>query len=164
MSGVLAALIIFQTAFFVSTYLQPKVPADKIEIYKRQHLLILKNKGKVIRSYPSVTGFHDGKKERSGDMKTPEGHYEVIGKKSKSIYVHSLHINYPNSYDKKHAKRLGVDPGNEITIHGTGSRMDLQKNMNTLKNWTRGCIALHNKHIKEIFNLVAVGTAVDIYP
>lgn len=164
MGSMAVALLVIQSLFLTKTLWQNKPLPDHIEIYKSKHILVLKHQGRTIASYPASFGYFPGKKVQSGDKKTPEGQYKVIGKKSKSIFTHSLHINYPNQNDREYARKLGVDPGNEITIHGTGDSKVLQKEMKALRNWTRGCIGVHNYHIKELFQQVAVGTPVDIYP
>jgi lipoprotein-anchoring transpeptidase ErfK/SrfK len=44
--------------------------------------------------------------------------------------------------------------GGEIFIHGHGASRD----------WTRGCIALDNEDMRELYGLVDVGTPVTILP
>jgi murein L,D-transpeptidase YafK len=44
--------------------------------------------------------------------------------------------------------------GGLIYIHGNGSSSD----------WTWGCVALENEHMKELFDSVSVGTPVTIKP
>ncbi len=44
--------------------------------------------------------------------------------------------------------------GGDIYIHGNGSSSD----------WTWGCVALENDEMKELFDVVAVGTKVTIKP
>lgn len=163
MGNIFALMIALQFVFFTNQRNTHPIP-DHIEIYKSKHILYLKSNNKIVQSYPALFGAVDGKKERSGDMKTPEGRYTVIGKNGKSEFLHSLHINYPNENDKNHAKKLGVHPGNEITIHGTGNVDILNKSIKKLKNSTRGCVAVANHHIKHLYRHVPIGTVVDIHP
>jgi len=137
---------------------------DRIVVYKNKKILVTYKENQPIQQYPISLGYNPGKKERSGDGKTPEGHYYVMGKKEKSVYVHSLQLSYPNHLDKQHAKTLNVHPGDSITIHGTGDDPALKKSMKLQENWTRGCIGMHNHHIRELYRMIQVGTPVDIHP
>lgn len=164
MSTVLTALILLQS-FLITSYRHiAHGEVDHIEAFKSRNLLVLKSNGRILATYPAAFGYHPGKKEREGDKKTPEGTYHIIGKKEKSIFTHSLHISYPNDHDLDHAKKLGVDPGSEITIHGTGPDQDLKRHMRALKNWTRGCIGLHDHHVRELYRTVKIGTPITIHP
>jgi len=83
-----------------------------------------------------------GPKQRSGDCQVPEGIYQIIGLNPASRFHLSMKINYPNDYDLQRArdeKRLNL--GGDIYIHG--------------KAKSRGCIAIGDTAIEELFVLVA---------
>ena len=167
MGYILATVIILQTGFVLKKQINHNdinTKPDRIVVYKNQHKLFVEKDGRVVRHYPVSFGYQLGKKERSGDGKTPEGHYKIIGKKHRSVFTHSLHISYPNNNDKMHAIKNGFHPGDAITIHGTGNDKQLKKSMVNLQNWTRGCIGMHDNHIQELFKNISVGTPIDIYP
>ncbi len=104
-----------------------------------------------------------GTKTRQGDNRTPEGTYRITFKNPKSRGYKSLKISYPNENDRKNAQRLGVDPGGDIFIHGLW--WDNQDPKNHWKdNWTRGCIAVNNEQIEEIYKYSAVDTEITILP
>jgi murein L,D-transpeptidase YafK len=149
-----------------------------IVIKKSQRKLLLYSGGELIRIFPVGLGFApQGPKQKLGDGKTPEGNYFIVDKNPQSRFFLSLAINYPNAEDGRRALEQGaitkkqnkkiknaesqkiLPPwdtplGGEIFIHGNGSRSD----------WTLGCIALDDEDMKELYDAVPVGTAVQILP
>lgn len=143
--------------------------ARKLELYDGDTLL---------RTYKVGLGFnHVADKTQEGDGATPEGEFYLFVKNAKSAYYLSVGISYPNIEDANRglhdglisqaqhsaiteAIRKKVGPpqytklGGLIYIHGYGSRTD----------WTRGCVALENEDIREVFEAVNVGTPVTIMP
>ena len=118
-----------------------------------------------------------GDKEKSGDGRTPEGSFYVCVKNPRSRFYLSLGISYPDAGDAARglreglisqaehdrivsAQKLGRTPpwdtrlGGEIFIHGNGSGSD----------WTLGCVALDDADMKTLFDLIEVGTRVEIRP
>jgi murein L,D-transpeptidase YafK len=142
-----------------------KGPADKILIEKKERLLMLLSRGKVLKTYKIALGGNpDGPKERKGDNKTPEGTYVIDSRNKDSRYHLSLHISYPNEKDKKRAKKLGVSPGGDIMIHGIKNGFSWAGDYHTDVDWTKGCIAVTDDEIEEIARLVPNGTIVEIRP
>ncbi len=104
-----------------------------------------------------------GTKRYKGDKATPEGFYTITKKKSnhQTKYYKALLLNYPNGEDRQRFSRdvregrisRSAQIGNMIEIHGGGGRG---------ANWTDGCIALTNKDMDVIFNVVSEGTPVTI--
>lgn len=114
---------------------------------------------KILKSYHIDLGFAPvGDKNQSGDGKTPEGAYYVDRRNPESDFHLSLGINYPNARDIAEAKKLGVDPGGDIFIHGRGNPVS-----RLIRDWTWGCIAITNKEMEEVFAMVRTGTPVLIY-
>jgi hypothetical protein len=135
-----------------------------IVVYKDKHLLALYVGGKPTHSYAAELGYNSvGNKTRSGDAATPEGRYFITAKKGlgASTYHKALLLNYPNEDDRRRfaaarrAGRLprGTNPGGLIEIHGEGGRG---------KDWTKGCVALSNRDIDDLFDRVSTGTPVTI--
>ncbi len=145
---------------------QMQAPAQKVDsilILKKEHLLELIAGGKVIRTYKVALGQGGlAPKERAGDGRTPEGHYIVDARNSASHYHKALHVSYPNAEDRRHAARLGVSPGGDIMIHGLPNGMGMIGSAHLLHDWTLGCIAVTDDQIDEIWNMVPVGTPVEI--
>lgn len=138
---------------------------DYILVEKAQHRLSLFHKDDLVKSYNIALGRNPiGHKEREGDFKTPEGIYKISKKNPKSKYHRSLKISYPNSQDHQNAKKKGHHPGGDIMIHGFEPHYWWVSPKHKLRDLTRGCIALTNQEIEEIFNLTPVGTTVEITP
>lgn len=104
-----------------------------------------------------------GHKMKQGDNKTPEGKYTISFKNPKSRGYRSLKISYPNDADRENARRAGYDPGGDIFIHGLWWNNQDPKN-HWKDNWTRGCIAVNNSEIEEIYNHTSLNTEINIQP
>jgi murein L,D-transpeptidase YafK len=158
--------ILFLTVFFaISHTFAADISVDKIVVEKEARRLTLVSKGQSIRTYKVALGKSpEGPKEKEGDNKTPEGVYNIDARNSKSGYHKSLHISYPNIKDIKHAKELGVSPGGNIMIHGIKNGLGWAGDFHRWLDWTQGCIAVTNKEMDELWDLVPNGTAVEIKP
>ena len=140
-------------------------PADKVLIEKKERRLTLLSKGEVIKTYQIALGGDPiGPKERQGDNKTPEGTYIIDSRNSNSDYHLSLHISYPNEKDKMRAKELGVSPGGNIMIHGIKNGLAWVGGSHADVDWTKGCIAVTDEEMEEIYKLVPNSTIVEISP
>jgi murein L,D-transpeptidase YafK len=140
-------------------------PADKVLIEKEERRLTLLSKGEVIKRYKIALGGNPvGPKERQGDHKTPEGTYIIDSRNRNSGYHLSLHISYPNEQDKTRAKKLGVSPGGDIMIHGIKNGLSWVGGSHADVDWTKGCIAVTDEEMEEIYQLVPTGTVVEIRP
>ena len=139
--------------------------ADKVIVTKTGRTLTLMSKGAVLKTYTVALGGNpDGHKQQTGDSRTPEGDYLIDYRNPNSKYHLSLHISYPNSQDRKSAKKRGVSPGGDIMIHGLPNGMGWVGKAHSLKDWTDGCIALTNDEISEIWRTVPNGTPIEIKP
>ena len=140
-------------------------PADKVLIEKKERRLTLLSKSEVIKTYKIALGGNPvGPKERQGDNKTPEGTYIIDSRNRDSGYHLSLHISYPNEKDKIRAKELGVSPGGDIMIHGIKNGLSWVGASHAEVDWTKGCIAVKDEEMEEIYKLVPNGTIVEIRP
>jgi hypothetical protein len=135
-----------------------------IVVSKDDHRLTLYVKGRAVETYPADIGVNNlSGKVRSGDWATPEGRYKVTSKRNigQTAFYKALMLDYPNQEDRKRFEELrrkgqipnGAGPGSLIEIHGEGGRD---------KDWTRGCVAVSNAHMDELFARVSVGTPVTI--
>ncbi len=75
----------------------------------------------------------------------------------------SLHVSYPSEADRLKARQLGVSPGGNIMIHGFPDGITMDDIPERL-DWTKGCIAVANSAIEEIWKLVPNGTPIEILP
>jgi murein L,D-transpeptidase YafK len=139
--------------------------ADSILILKKDHVLELLAGGKAIRTSKVALGRGGlAPKEQEGDGRTPEGHYVIDSRNAESHYHRALHVSYPNADDRQRATRQGVSPGGAIMIHGLPNGMGLLGASHRLYDWTLGCVAVTDEEIDEIWDLVPVGTPVEIRP
>ena len=139
---------------------------DLVIVKKSKRKLYLYSNGKIVKEYNIKLGGNPvGPKVKEGDKKTPEGEYMLDKKNSKSRFYKAIHISYPNKQDIKRAKELGVDPGGDIMIHGQiNSRGNPLIFFKTAGNWTAGCIALSNKDMDELWELIKIPTPIKIEP
>lgn len=133
-------------------------------IDKIKHKGFLYYNGKVSREYDVEFGRNwIGDKLYAGDNATPEGRYVISRKKSAgdSGYYKAMMLNYPNAEDRANyaaLRRSGQIPksrgiGGLIEIHGNGGKG---------VDWTKGCVALSDDKIDDLYSRVSVGTPVTI--
>ena len=134
--------------------------ADHVVVVKAERRLELWRGGELLRAYPIRLGANPvGPKIFQGDGRTPEGAY-VIDRRTRATRFHrALHISYPQPDNETRAAQYGLPPGGGIFIHGTpGSGPRLSR------DWTDGCIAVSNRAVDEIWEMVADGTPIEIRP
>ena len=135
-----------------------------IIVSKEDHVLTLIVRGKPSKTYRADMGLNwIADKSQAGDGATPEGRYRITARKASgaTIYHKALLLDYPNAEDRARftrARRSGevaasAGIGSLIEIHGEGGRG---------RDWTRGCVALTNADIDDLFARVDVGTPVTI--
>ncbi|MEZ4650225.1 MAG: L,D-transpeptidase [Candidatus Eisenbacteria bacterium] len=135
-----------------------------IVVNKERNELVLYDSGREVRRYPAEMGRRAlERKLFEGDGATPEGRYRVVKKKQgpDTIYHRALLIDYPTQTDlarlaeakkRKHV-RADARPGGSIEIHGEGGKG---------WDWTRGCVAMTNRDIDDLWAHVDVNTPVTI--
>jgi murein L,D-transpeptidase YafK len=139
--------------------------ADRVVIAKSERTLTLFRQSKALKTYKVALGGEPrGLKTQRGDNKTPEGLYTVDARNPHSQFHLALHVSYPNSADRERARRLGVNPGGDIFIHGLPPAFAYLGPLHRQRDWTLGCVAVTNSEIEEIWAMVPVGTAVEIKP
>lgn len=141
----------------IRSYDGPEV--TRIVVLKGRRKMYLLHHGQSLKGYDIDLGFApEGHKVKSGDGRTPEGHYLIDRRNPDSVFHLSLGISYPNARDAAVAQRLGVDPGGDIFIHG-------ESPLNTFRDrdWTWGCIAVKNPEMEEVYTMVRTGTPITIY-
>jgi murein L,D-transpeptidase YafK len=118
---------------------------------------------KVLKVYRVWLGRGPGKaKLQQGDNETPEGTYTITGRNAHSAAYMSLRISYPNAADRERARKLGVDPGGDIMIHGLPPGNGWVKPGQQLPDWTFGCIAVSDSEMDELWKVVPNGTPIEI--
>lgn len=141
------------------------IQADQILIVKSERTLTLLRQGQVLKTYKVALGHEpSGAKRQRGDNKTPEGEYTIDSRNPHSQFHLALHISYPNSADRARAKRLGVNPGGDIMIHGLPPAYSWLGAAHRKVDWTLGCVAVTDSEIEEIWARVPNGAKVEIKP
>jgi murein L,D-transpeptidase YafK len=139
-----------------------RIKADKILVSKRCKYMFLMKDGQVIKRYHVVMGRNRiGHKQKEGDHRTPEGTYNISHKNDRSKFYKALRVSYPNPQDATRAAEKGVRPGGDIMIHGVEDRYAHRGNPYI---YTRGCIAVANNEMDEVWSLVDQGTTIEIRP
>lgn len=138
---------------------------DLVRVDKSERRMELLLEGEVVRTYAIALGANPiGHKQRQGDERTPEGRYVLDWQNPNSCCFRSLHISYPNAADKAAARAQGVDPGGMIMIHGQVNGYGWWSWLVQMFDWTDGCIAVTDEDMQEIWDMVEVGTPIEISP
>ena len=163
--SVLGLVFIANTSFFTAK----SKSAYYIVIDKSDYELNVYDAEGWLVAYPVVFGNNDqGDKLVQGDRKTPEGTFTIVSKRIHEKWCRYLGLDYPtpadiNKFNQR--KQQGILPANArlgsgIGIHGTCPHEE--NAVDEYQNWTEGCISLKNEHVKQLFNMVAIGTKVII--
>jgi murein L,D-transpeptidase YafK len=155
----------------------------RIEIAKLARILELHSPRGLVSRHSIRLGNNAGAdKTVQGDGATPSGNFYVCAKNPRSKFFLSLCISYPNAEDanrglhdglidaQQHAQILQAIAlrkmplqhtrlGGEIYIHGQPARAADDASRS---DWTRGCIALDNEAMKDLYDRVGLGTPVVI--
>ncbi len=154
-----------RTELFDAKDYDPDEGIDYILVVKKERKMYLYKNGEVQYTVPVSLGKNPvGAKQKKGDNKTPEGEFFIHRKLCSAKYYRSLCISYPRPEDKKRAKRRGLDPGKDITIHAQPVwNADGKADAYTLsKDWTEGCIAITNSAMKQLWHAVHEGVPITI--
>jgi murein L,D-transpeptidase YafK len=157
----------------------------RIEIAKRARVLELHSEAGLVKRHAIVLGSNpDVDKTIEGDGATPTGNFYVCAKNPRSKFFLSLCVSYPNAEDAERGLRDGLIDrgehaeiveavrlrrmppqhtrlGGEIYIHGHPGQGMADPSRT---DWTRGCIALDNAAMKQLYDGVELGTPVIIRP
>lgn len=162
------SLIPLVLLLFLASETCANLATEKVEgvlVEKGARRLVLLAGGKALRTYSVALGRNpSGHKVKRGDGRTPEGKYVVDFRKENSRFHRALRISYPSPADRARARSLGVSPGADIMIHGLPPGYADVGAYHRLSDWTKGCIAVTNEEIEEIWSLVPNGTPVEIRP
>ncbi|MDD2450983.1 MAG: L,D-transpeptidase family protein [Sulfurovum sp.] len=138
---------------------------DHIIVEKAERKMYLYKGNETVGVLPVSLGKNPvGHKQRQGDNRTPEGEFFIHRKLCSPKYYRSLCISYPRPEDIESAKKRGVRPGGDITIHAQPKwNADGKQDAYTLsQNWTQGCVAVTNSVMEELWYAVREGVPVTI--
>lgn len=176
--AIILIIIIFAVVFIISSSREKQIKEelndnmtenikiDLIVVEKAKRILSIYDNESLIKSYKISLGKNPvGHKQFEGDSKTPEGVYYIDGKNPKSKYFLNLGISYPNEKDKEYAASHKKSAGGDIKIHGLPNGFSLAKPLfNIYGDWTEGCIAVNNEDMAELYNIIDIGTKIEIKP
>ena len=147
----------------------PSQPAKKtpagtsIRIKKSEFRLYLLEDGSIVRSWPVALGKNAGQKQKSGDMKTPDGSFPIDEVLDASYWTHDFgdgkgeiegaYGPYFISLDTSH---LSGGAWDGIGIHGTHDPASIGTRA------SEGCIRMHNEDLLALKKYVNVGMQVTI--
>lgn len=148
-------------SFYHQNFISKIENANILVISKQEMQLNLINyKGDTLFSVPIAVGKGYGNKQEQGDMRTPEGVFQVIDIQNSTEWTHDFHDGkgeIKGAYGPNFI-RLKVPGHSGIGIHGThlpesiGSRT------------TEGCIRLNNDDLKRLVTLIRPPMTVIITP
>ncbi len=139
--------------------------ADKVVIEKAARKLHLIKGDEAFRTFDIALGIRPvGDKTAEGDFKTPEGTYYLDSRNQNSDFFLAIHVSYPNEQDRQEARRLGVDPGGSIMIHGQPNEPTRSEAYYRTQDWTNGCIAVSNSDMIDIWLMTDENTPIEIRP
>ena len=162
----------------------PMAIEHRINVAKRSRQLSLLSGPELVRTYPIALGRNsEADKSVEGDEATPLGEFYICAKNPRSRYFLSLCISYPNAEDAERGLAAGLISagehaqildavnarrmppqktrlGGEIYIHGHGHG----DGGGDEPRGTRGCIALNDADMQDLYDRVSIGTPVIIVP
>ncbi len=156
---------------------RPETEPENIHIIINKSKLTLELYGDniLIGKFPIRIGEAEGKKEKEGDKRTPEGNYYICSRKDETENTLFMGISYPNAEDAKAAyeeelisrstrneiieaidagKRPPWDTalGGSIGIHGKYDDSE----------FTQGCVAIPDENVFILWEYAKTGTPVEI--
>jgi murein L,D-transpeptidase YafK len=141
------------------------VAADRVVVRKSEHKLYLYSGDRLLGSYRVKLGLSPvGQKEREHDFRTPEGHYRLARRNTRSDYFLSIQVSYPNDRDMQRARRNRLSPGGSVMIHGLPNELRREPTYYEKRDWTDGCIAVSDSDMLEIWLMTPTDTPIDILP
>ena len=111
----------------------------RIDVHKSSKEMLIYDGNKLVKKYKVSVGRGMGKES------TPEGSFAVKSKNSTSGFHKALVL-------------LGL-----MEIHGIRNGLGFIGKFHRFFNWTKGCIAVTDLEIDELFDKVKIGTPVYIY-
>jgi murein L,D-transpeptidase YafK len=139
--------------------------ADHVVVHKSERKLYLYSGDRLLGQYKVELGLSPvGQKEREHDFRTPEGHYFLERRNTRSDFFLAIQVSYPNKNDELRARKNRWAPGGSIMIHGLPNTLKHSAEYYARNDWTDGCIALSNSDMVEVWMRTQDNIPIDIYP
>jgi murein L,D-transpeptidase YafK len=142
----------------------------RLVIHKGRHRMQAWSHRRLLKAYRIAIGIGGaGPKRYAGDLRTPEGRYFIGGRHRSRRYHRFLLISYPNRRDRRRYRRsrrrgripAGRGIGGAVGIHG--ERRGFALLPHKLLDWTRGCVAVDDDEIEELYRTVVPRARVTIH-
>ena len=78
------------------------------------------------------------------------------------IAVDALRRPHLTAEDIANARKKGCNPGGNIVIHGLENGYDWVGRTHCSVDWTSGCVAITNQEMDRLWQIIPVGTPVEI--
>lgn len=154
------------------------VAQPSVVIVKSDRRLHLFDGDRLVRSYPVDLGLSPvGQKEFVADNRTPVGSFRVVTKNWESRYHRFIGLNYPDETAVVRGLEAGlISPGEAEQITDAHRRRERPTWSTALGggvglhggrrgvDWTGGCVALSDRDIEELFEVLRLGDPVEILP
>ena len=143
--------LLFLTAFLLtSTAADARELCAKrgtsIVVDTREHEMTLCLSNKPVQMYKVSLGRGGVNKRKQGDLKTPLGTYSLGTPRVSKKFGLFIPIGYPTPEQK----RTGFT-GADVGIHGPARNYAWARRLNTLVDWTQGCVAVaSDEAMKEV--------------
>ena len=148
------------------TTAEAAAPVTQKEYPKGMWILILKDRfqlqlrdgEKTLHTYPIAVGKNKGNKQKTGDLRTPEGRFSVQQIQNATAWTHDFHDGkgvIAGAYGPWFI-RLKTDPWKGIGIHGTHDPASIGTRA------SEGCIRMHNSDLESLKKKIKPGTPVVI--
>jgi murein L,D-transpeptidase YafK len=147
--AVASILSLFIFAVIYNLYPEKPLPEgvviDHLHVIKSRHIMEVYSGGQLVKTYKISIGRGEwGMHDRESNL-TPTGTY-TISKLPKSSFHKALPISY----------------GDQIEIHGLHNYLGFIGKFHRWIDWTRGCIAVTNSEVDELYSSVKVGASIQI--
>lgn len=71
-------------------------------------------------------------------------------------------MGYPTPDQVRQAQARGINPGSDFMVHGIRNGLGWVGPLQRQVDWTKGCIAVTDREIEEIWRVVPDGTPIEI--
>ena len=128
--------------------LKISVAKFSILVDKSENTLVLKRDGEVFKTYSVATG---------KDNSTPVGVVTIVDKMVKPVWTKpGVRLVMPDSEEYELGERWLSVSMKGYGIHGTNDEASIGKQL------TAGCVRMRNEDVIELYDLVSIGTEVEI--
>ncbi|MDQ6768975.1 MAG: L,D-transpeptidase family protein [Gemmatimonadota bacterium] len=141
------------------------VRGDRLLVEKAAHRMGLFRGDSLLKVYRvALSRAPVGDKMQEGDNRVPEGVYRIDRRLEHSRFHRALHVSYPDSAHATRAHALGLAPGGDVMVHGIKNGLGWVGAWQRRLDWTKGCIAVTNAEIDELWRAVPDGAIIEIRP